>query len=154
MGVRSKRWGKCKRCERDQPLLEDGLCSNCRGHVKKGRLKRGTPEFTARFSGSGNNGWKGGRHVDAMGYVWLRIGTGDPIGQEMLTSRSKRYVQEHRLVMARFIGRPLDRSETVHHRNGTKADNRLENLKLFSSSSEHARQVHYAVCPHCGHSLR
>ena len=48
------------------------------------------------------------------------------------------YALVHRVVMSNFLGRALEDCEVVHHKNGNRADNRLENLQLMSSS-ENAR---------------
>jgi hypothetical protein len=50
-----------------------------------------------------------------------------------------RWVPEHRLVMEEAIGRPLRREEVVHHINGVRDDNRLENLELHPSKRSHNR---------------
>jgi len=86
-------------------------------------------------------------------YAWKRYG--DPKhavrsskGEGTITKEGYRVISvegkrifEHRKVMEDFVGRPLRKDEQVHHRNGKKLDNRIENLELWSKSHPSGQRI-------------
>jgi len=78
--------------------------------------------------------WTGGRKKNVEGYILVKL----PSNHSMFVmANCDGYVLEHRLVIALAISRPLKSDEIVHHRNGVKNDNRLENLELLQKTQYH-----------------
>lgn len=73
--------------------------------------------------------WNGGKQIDKNGYIIVLMRNTDKYFE---MARNEGYVFEHRLVMAKKLGRPLTKYEIVHHINCNKADNRIENLELVN----------------------
>lgn len=95
-------------------------------------------------SGVDSPGWKGGRTITDQGYVLV-----NPSGRFPTMQNRMGYIPEHRFVMAQYMERPLYDWETVHHIDGNKQNNELENLQL--RIGKHGKYEAY-VCMDCGSS--
>ncbi len=89
--------------------------------------------ISLRHRGSNHPNWKGGRRRNQEGYISI-YSPSHPCKGPL------QQVYEHRLVMEKNIGRYLGSEEVVHHKNGIKDDNRIENLELVSISAH--RRIH------------
>lgn len=134
---KDERWTSVQTTERD---FYTGLCRRC---LSKNRAAR----FLRR--GEDSPMWKGGRHKDKEGYMVVYAHTNSPYYP--MASQGG-YIREHRLVMAKHLGRCLLPTETIHHINGIKDDNRIGNL-LLSPNGKHS-QLHHGVIKELGELRR
>lgn len=100
--------------EAQQPSRQKRNMGYIRGHRHKGHL---------------HPNWNGGRFISTQGYVLI-------YKPEHPFCNGRGYIAENRLVMENHINRYLYPHERVHHINGNKQDNKLENL-LIVNMSEH-----------------
>lgn len=128
----------CTKCSHKKRRYKNsGLCSTCynvelywknekyrekeqKNNRNRRRKKAGLDLNAPLYRGKNGTGW-----IDGSGYRRCTA-HGHPNA-----SKYKSHIAEHVLIMSNFLGRPLKKGETVHHINGIKDDNRIENLELW-----------------------
>jgi hypothetical protein len=115
--------GECAR-------LTDAL-GYCKLHYTR-FIKHGDPLKTLRVTSPAG---QARTITNKYGYVWV------PYNHQHPNSRPDGYIAEHTFVMSEHLGRPLLPHENVHHINGQRDDNRIENLELWSKSQPAGQRV-------------
>ena len=73
-------------------------------------------------------------HKEPHGYIYITK-------MRHPNSQKKGRIYEHTYVMSNYLGRPLKKGESVHHKNGIRDDNRIENLELWSTAQPAGQRV-------------
>lgn len=106
---------------KDINKMPTGVYNKTLEHRKKISLSK-----KGKLCGKDNPSYKGGKVLDKNGYIRMRGSV-----------NARQY--EHQLVMEQYLGRKLNKGEEVHHINGKKTDNRIENLYLVDKKN-HSRE--------------
>lgn len=110
----------------DRPTHSKGLCRSHRSRLEKhGDVMADEPIVTPSGEGYVHHGYRVVPVPDELRHL----------------TPGRTNEAEHRLVMAVALDRPLQPDEVVHHRNGDKLDNRLENLELWSTYQPKGQRV-------------
>lgn len=116
---------RCKNCGSSENIISYNY-SKFKGYCKRCMYKlRYNPKHTEYIELKDNDGYilcRGSAIPDWHGFTW------------------QRYIYKHRLIMENHIGRRLQKDEVVHHKNGIRDDNRLENLELTNIHDHHRIQ--------------
>lgn len=141
--------GKCNVCGEVRKLeTNHKRCHPCAYQARKNRAQNRCSECNKLLSlnnklllckscgrkGSRSHNWKGGIQ-NSSGYRLLHM------PEHPNAQKQSGYVMEHIVVMTEQLGRPLLPHENVHHKNGVRDDNRIENLELWSTSQPFGQRV-------------
>lgn len=146
-------WGERESGERYRAPVTCAICGRKRvTTVQRGRSHGSKRDWSGCCSRCVNRGsrhgmWKGGMYVDADGYIYVHLASLSEEDRKLAEPMKIHtgYVLEHRLVLARKIGRPLTKNEVCHHLNGRTSDNRPENLHVTGRREhklEHLQETH------------
>lgn len=118
-------------CDRPQWSKKKDKCNL---HWKRAERNLGDANGKGRGSPGQARGKRNlsGRYTTPQGYVRIRLE--DVVGDGS-------WVLEHRYVMEQHLGRPLLSEENVHHKDGDKQNNTLENLELWIVQQPRGQRV-------------
>jgi hypothetical protein len=125
--------------------LKQGHTKSCGCLARGGRPDRCQVDGCLNeYEGNGycnrhNVAWK--KYGDPLKRLIAKFGEGSHKNGYKIITQKYRWRYEHRLVIERHLQRPLLRSENIHHKNGNKLDNRLENLELWSTHQPSGQRI-------------
>lgn len=127
---------KCKECNKIRKFIPWQL-KTTGGSLRKFCSRKCWQDYVRKNTLKGEKHWayKGGRFKIGEGYIELRYWKdGKPIR-----------ILEHRKIMEEYLKRKLSKNELIHHKNGIKSDNRIDNLQIVM------RKLHKGEvrCPYC-----
>jgi hypothetical protein len=127
----------CKKCysskyrlsiKNDPKKYKKSLDYHRKKQSEKIRIKRGV-SLDHQFRRKNGEGT-----IHKEGYKIVSIG-------DHPNAQKRGLILEHILIMSNFLGRPLKKHENVHHINGIKDDNRIENLELWTKKQPPGQRV-------------
>ena len=135
-GTKTNNWKKyiwlaCYQCGKERWVdwvfskKSSGLCHACAAKNNGKNNPRGEK----------SQNWRGGKRLNSNGYIQILLQPDDPMFP--MADRRSHLAYEHRLIVARSLGRLLSKGEKIHHSNGIRTDNRLVNLQFLAAYERH-----------------